>query len=137
MLKRCIAHDDSTLLNDAHCTDAVSTDAPAALNGAVVPDFSEDADHDDELLSDEDAPDLQDEIAKTLTSLRVSRLPFACCFMSHMQDISSAWILINSVMKDAVFLRFVQGSSPCGNVMCQTTCSQLQIISSKIGKAHT
>ena len=37
----------------------------------MVPDFSEDPDP-DELLSDEDAPDLQDEIAKTLTSLRVS-----------------------------------------------------------------
>lgn len=70
------------MLVGTRCADAVSTDAPTALNGAVVPDFSEDADHDDELLSDEDAPDLQDEIAKTLTSLRVSMLPFACCSMS-------------------------------------------------------
>lgn len=46
-------------------------EAAALSNGAVVPDFSEDPDP-DELLSDEDAPDLQDEIAKTLTSLRVS-----------------------------------------------------------------
>ena len=44
-------------------------------NGAVLPDFSEDPDP-DELLSDEDAPDLQDEIAKTLTSLRVSTQSF-------------------------------------------------------------
>lgn len=62
----------------AAASDAVSTEAPAALNGAVVPDFSEDASHDDELLSDEDAPDLQDEIAKTLTSLRVADLKEMC-----------------------------------------------------------
>lgn len=40
---------------------------------ALLPDFEEDDDP-DELLSDEDAPDLQDEIAKTLTSLKVRRL---------------------------------------------------------------
>jgi len=39
-------------------------------NGALLPDFEDDEDP-DELLSDEDAPDLQDEIAKTLTSLKV------------------------------------------------------------------
>lgn len=44
----------------------------ALSNGALLPDFSEDLDP-DEMLSDEDAPDLQDEIAKTLTSLRVRK----------------------------------------------------------------
>ena len=39
-------------------------------NGLGLPDF-EDEEDPDELLSDEDAPDLQDEIAKTLTSLKV------------------------------------------------------------------
>ena len=39
-------------------------------NGLGLPDFEDDEDP-DELLSDEDAPDLQDEIAKTLTSLKV------------------------------------------------------------------
>ncbi len=71
MLKQCIFNFGQ------HCADVISKGAPPASNGAVVPDFSEGADHDDELLSDEDAPDLQDEIAKTLTSLRVSRLPFS------------------------------------------------------------
>lgn len=43
-----------------------------ASNGAILPGFDEDEEMDpDEMLSDEDAPDLQDEIAKTLTSLRV------------------------------------------------------------------
>lgn len=41
-----------------------------SANGLGLPDF-EDEDDSDELLSDEDAPDLQDEIAKTLTSLKV------------------------------------------------------------------
>jgi hypothetical protein len=47
------------------------------MNGAIVPGFEDDEkDQDpDELLSDEDAPDLQDEIAKTLTSLRVCLRP--------------------------------------------------------------
>ena len=42
-------------------------------NGLGLPDFEDDEDP-DELLSDEDAPDLQDEIAKTLTSLKVHTL---------------------------------------------------------------
>ena len=42
-----------------------------AANGALVPDFADPEMDPDEALSDEDAPDLQDEIAKTLTSLRV------------------------------------------------------------------
>ncbi len=51
-----------------------SEDESATLsNGALIPDFSEDPEDPDELLSDEDAPDLQDEIAKTLTSLRVCK----------------------------------------------------------------
>ncbi|KAK9915277.1 hypothetical protein WJX75_007010 [Coccomyxa subellipsoidea] len=56
---------------------AAGEEAAALSNGAVVPDFSEDPDP-DELLSDEDAPDLQDEIAKTLTSLRVADLKEMC-----------------------------------------------------------
>ena len=43
----------------------------APVNGAMVPDLEEFEMDPDEALSDEDAPDLQDEIAKTLTSLRV------------------------------------------------------------------
>ena len=42
-------------------------------NGLGLPNF-EDEEDPDELLSDEDAPDLQDEIAKTLTSLKVQAL---------------------------------------------------------------
>lgn len=53
-----VAHQDSVLANGA----------------ALLPDFEEDEDP-DELLSDEDAPDLQDEIAKTLTSLKVRLTP--------------------------------------------------------------
>jgi hypothetical protein len=44
-------------------------------NGALLPGFEGDEDP-DELLSDEDAPDLQDEIAKTLTSLKACNLCF-------------------------------------------------------------
>ncbi|CAL5221150.1 g3289 [Coccomyxa viridis] len=46
-------------------------------NGLGLPDF-EDEEDPDELLSDEDAPDLQDEIAKTLTSLKVKDLKEMC-----------------------------------------------------------
>ena len=45
----------------------------ASANGLGLPDFEDDEDP-DELLSDEDAPDLQDEVAKTLTSLKVCQL---------------------------------------------------------------
>ena len=55
-------------MEDAH-QDAV------LANGALLPDFEGDEDP-DELLSDEDAPDLQDEIAKTLTSLKACTLRF-------------------------------------------------------------
>lgn len=48
------------------------------VNGALLPDFEGDEDP-DELLSDEDAPDLQDEIAKTLTSLKACTLLFLPC----------------------------------------------------------
>ena len=47
-------------------------------NGALLPDLEGDEDP-DELLSDEDAPDLQDEIAKTLTSLKACALRFLLC----------------------------------------------------------
>ena len=50
--------------------DAAHQDSVLANGPALLPDFEEDEDP-DELLSDEDAPDLQDEIAKTLTSLKV------------------------------------------------------------------
>lgn len=50
-----------------------------AANGSLVPDFAEPEMDPDEMLSDEDAPDLQDEIAKTLTSLRVRNLHIRKC----------------------------------------------------------
>lgn len=50
--------------------DAAHQDSVQANGAALLPDFEDDEDP-DELLSDEDAPDLQDEIAKTLTSLKV------------------------------------------------------------------
>ena len=59
------------MVEEAH-QDSVMDNGAAAL----LPDFEEDDDP-DELLSDEDAPDLQDEIAKTLTSLKVRRLKVA------------------------------------------------------------
>ena len=46
-------------------------EAASAANGGLVPCFDDPGMDPDEALSDEDAPDLQDEIAKTLTSLRV------------------------------------------------------------------
>ena len=50
--------------------DAAHQDSVLANGAGLLPEFEEDEDP-DELLSDEDAPDLQDEIAKTLTSLKV------------------------------------------------------------------
>ena len=50
--------------------DAAHQDSVLSNGAALLPDFEGDEDP-DELLSDEDAPDLQDEIAKTLTSLKV------------------------------------------------------------------
>ena len=54
--------------------DAAHQDSVLANGAALLPDFEEDEDP-DELLSDEDAPDLQDEIAKTVTSLMVRLTP--------------------------------------------------------------
>ena len=67
-------HDTATL---AGTVDAAHPDSVLANGAALLPDFEEDEDA-DELLSDEDAPDLQDEIAKTLTSLKVCLTPQIC-----------------------------------------------------------